>query len=305
MLPCGRLRTSGAGAPPNRYCKLKNSMAIFHLSIKTVSRARGRSAVAAAAYRAGTRLHDMRLGRTFDYRRKGGVLHSELVLPEAAPAWANSRESLWNQAEKSETRVNSTTAREFEIALPSELTPSQQKRLTLKLANELTERHLCGVDLAIHGPGKEGDNRNHHAHILTTTRRLTALGFGQKCRELDDQKSGEVMYWRERWAELVNEALEAAQQVARVDHRSLEAQGIEREPTTHAGPARTAFKRRPARRPHMIEETTKLTPGQERLAKQLATMKARLARTDLSKFDQPVVEIEKGETSEKISTFER
>lgn len=260
-------------------------MAIFHLSIKTVSRGHGRSAVGAAAYRAGQRLHDVRLGRTFDYRRKAGVLHRELVTPDLVPLWAAKRESLWNAAEESELRKNSTVAREFEVALPTELPPEQRRNLAMQFARELTERHFCAVDVAIHSPRKGGDNRNEHAHILTTTRRLSAAGFGEKCRELDDQKSGEVAFWRERWATLVNQALEAASQPARVDHRSLADQGIEREPTFHLGPVRTGIKRRAARRAHVADEHQRLTLQHERAAKQLATMRARLAKANTDRFE--------------------
>lgn len=260
-------------------------MAIFHLSIKTVSRAHGRSAVGAAAYRAGQRLIDVRQGRTFDYRRKAGVLHRELIVPAHAPLWAHGRESLWNAAEKSETRKNSTVAREFEVALPSELSGLQRRELALGLARELSAKHSCAVDVAVHAPGKGGDSRNEHAHILTTTRRLTQTGFAEKCRELDNQKSGEVAYWRERWAQLLNEALESAAASARVDHRSLAEQGIEREPTEHLGPVRTGIARRLARRAHVTDAPQQLTPQQERLAKQLTTMRARLSKTNLSRFE--------------------
>ncbi len=282
-------------------------MAIFHLSIKTVSRAHGRSAVGAAAYRAGQRLHDVRLGRTFDYRRKTGVLHRELVTPAQAPSWASDRESLWNAAEKSETRRNSTVAREFEVALPNELPPDQRRNLAMQLARELAERHSCAVDVAVHTAGKGGDSRNEHAHILTTTRRLSSTGFSEKCRELDDKKTGEVVFWRERWATLANEALEAAAQPSRIDHRSLVNQGVEREPTFHLGPVRTGIARRLSRRTHVADEPQRLTPQQERAAKQLATMRARLSKTNLSKFEDSKSSIQntKGEKNEASSTPNR
>lgn len=155
-------------------------MAIYHLSVKTVSRSAGRSATAAAAYRAGASITDQRTGEIHDYTRKGGVQSATLVVPADAAAWANDREALWNAAELSEKRKNSTVAREFEIALPGELSPAERKRLAVDFAGELVARHGCAADVAIHAPGKEGDNRNHHAHILLTTRRLTADGMGEK-----------------------------------------------------------------------------------------------------------------------------
>ena len=174
-------------------------------------------------------------------RRRSAVL---LILPDDAPDWADDRARLWNAAELAETRKNSTVAREFEIALPAELDAGQRQRLAVDFARELVERHGCVADVAIHQPGRDGDQRNHHAHILLTTRRLTAAGFGAKTRELDDLKTGEIGRWRERFAEVQNACLREAGVEVRVDHRSLEAQEIDREATIHLGPTATALERR-------------------------------------------------------------
>lgn len=221
-------------------------MAIYHLSVKTISRSAGRSATAAAAYRAGVEIADERTGDIHDYTRKGGVESAALILPADAPTWASDRAALWNAAEQAETRKNSTVAREFEIALPAELSADERQRLAHDFAREIVERHGVAADVAIHAPGKEGDDRNHHAHILLTTRRLTPEGFTEKTRELDDQKTGPklVTEWRERFANLQNERLYEAGLTVQVDHRSLEAQGIDREPTRHLGPAAVGFERR-------------------------------------------------------------
>ena len=221
-------------------------MAIFHLSVKTISRSAGRSATAAAAYRAGVKITDERTGEVHDYTRKGGVEAAELVLPAGAPDWAADRAALWNAAEQAETRKNSTVAREFEIALSEEVSAAERQRLAHDLAREIVERHGCAADVAIHAPGSDGDHRNHHAHILLSTRRLGPDGFTEKTRELDDQKTGPrlVTQWRERFASLQNEHLHRAGIEARVDHRSLEAQGIDREPTRHLGPAASGYERR-------------------------------------------------------------
>ena len=221
-------------------------MAIFHLSVKTISRSAGRSSTAAAAYRAGVEITDERTGEIHDYRRKAGVESAELFLPDGAPEWATDRAKLWNTAEQSEKRKNSTVAREFEVALPSELSADQRRKLAHDFARELVKRNGFAVDVAIHAPGKEGDTRNHHAHILCTTRKLTAEGFTEKTRELDDRATGaqEVTHWREQWAGLTNAALERAGHAVRVDHRSLEMQGIDREPAIHLGPSATAIERR-------------------------------------------------------------
>ena len=219
-------------------------MASYHLSVKTISRSQGRSATAAAAYRAGARIADERTGVLHDYQRRTGVEAAVLVLPDTAPDWASDRARLWNAAERAETRKNSTVAREFEIALPAELDTAQQQRLAVDFARELVARHGGAADVAIPRPGRNGDHRNHHAHILLTTRRLTAAGFTEKTRELDDLKSGEIGRWRERFAEVQNERLREAGVEARVDHRSLEAQAIDREATIHLGPTATALERR-------------------------------------------------------------
>lgn len=225
-------------------------MAIFHLSVKTISRSAGRSATAAIAYRAGERVTDERTGLIHDYTRRRGVEHTEIFLPENSPEWATNRAKLWNAAEQSETRKNSTVAREFEVAIPSELNREQRLELVREFANELVQRHSMAVDVAIHEPGKTGDNRNHHAHILCSTRRLTPEGFKDKTRELDDQKSGEVTNWRQRWADVSNKHLENAGRQERIDHRSLDAQRaaavergdteqavkLDRLPTIHIGP---------------------------------------------------------------------
>ena len=219
-------------------------MAIYHLSIKTVSRSEGRSATAAAAYRAADKITDERTGELHDYTRKGGVAYSEILLPNNAPDWARQRAQLWNEAEQAENRKNSTVAREFEIALPSELPEKERQRLALEFAKEIVERHQVAADVAIHEPSRGGDNRNHHAHILITTRQLTESGFTKKTRELDDRKSGEVDHWRKRYADLQNEFFKKNGIDETVDHRTLKAQGIDREPTQHLGVAATNYERR-------------------------------------------------------------
>jgi len=221
-------------------------MAIFHLSVKTISRSAGRSATAAAAYRASEKIVDERTGEIHDYTRKGGSESADLITPKNAPKWAQERSKLWNAAEVAETRKNSTVAREIVIALPDELTAEERRRLALDFAKEIVQHHGCAADVAIHAPNREGDDRNHHAHILLSTRKLEADGFTSKTRELDDQKTGSayVHKWRERFAEMQNERLKEAGIEARVDHRSLEAQGIERAPTQHLGVAAIGIERR-------------------------------------------------------------
>ena len=179
-------------------------MALYHLSVKTVSRASGRSAVAAAAYRSGDVLTNERDGMTHDYTARGGVEETFIVAPEGA-AWAQDRAVLWNAAEAAENRKNSVVAREWEVALPDELSVEARRELAAGFAGELVERYGVVADVAIHGPHAMGDARNHHAHILTTTREAGSDGLGAKTRSLDVSTSGEIEAMRERWAERVND----------------------------------------------------------------------------------------------------
>lgn len=210
-------------------------MAIYHLSVKTISRSKGRSATAAAAYRAGVSIYDDRTETLHNYTRKQGVESSILITPDNAPDWASDRSNLWNAAEQSEKRKNSTVAREFEIALPAELDSQQREQLAYDFAQELVDKHGFAADVCIHQPDLHNDRSNHHAHILCTTRKLEVEGFTQKTRELDDRKNKQVDYWRERFGELQNEHLEKAGLDNRVDHRSLKDQGVERLPQIHLG----------------------------------------------------------------------
>ena len=226
-------------------------MAIYHLSVKPVQRSKGRSATASAAYRAGEKIEDKRTGEVHDYTRKQGVVYSEIMLPENVKM---TRTELWNAAELSEKRKDGTTAREYEIALPAELTQEQQKALARDFAAHLVERYGVAADVCIHAPSRQGDDRNAHAHILTTTREVSAAGLGKKATvELCDSdrvkkglqgRKAELQGLREAWAAHCNRALEKAGHSQRIDHRSLAAQGIQREPSMHLGPTATAMERR-------------------------------------------------------------
>jgi len=220
-------------------------VAIYHLSVKPLSRSAGRSATAAAAYRAAERIEDRRTGELHDYTRKGGVEHAEIVLPQGTN-WRPDRAALWNAAELAEKRKDACVAREYEVALPAELSPTERRRLVADFAQEMANREGCAVDIAIHAPGRGGDNRNHHAHLLRTTRKAEAEGLGEK---LDTEKAGrnrkaDLEAVRARWAELANERLKENGIHAGIDHRSLKAQGIDRPPTQHKGPAVTGMERR-------------------------------------------------------------
>ena len=205
-------------------------MASYHLSVKTISRSQGRSATAAAAYRAGETIACERYGVEHDYTRKEGIEYTGILTPSDAPDWSHDRALLWNAVETKETRKNSMVAREWEVALPHELDADQRRDLVISFSRDLVERYGIVADVAIHAPHRDGDQRNHHAHILTTTRTITPEGLDAKTRALHGQSgSEEIKAMREHWAELSNTALERAGQSERVDHRSLDAQRQEAE----------------------------------------------------------------------------
>jgi ATP-dependent exoDNAse (exonuclease V) alpha subunit len=221
-------------------------MAIYFLNIKTFGRAGGSSAVSAAAYRAGERIRDERSGKTYDHSERQDVMHKEIVLPgkfaDDDMSWAQDRANLWNSAEGAETRKNARVAREYLVALPVELSPQQRIGLAKGFSQELSDRYGFAVDLAVHAPRNfpGSDPRNFHAHLLTTTREVMIEGLGAKTTlEMNDSRRHarglepvihELVHARARWATVTNEAMREAQIGARIDHRSLEAQGIDREP---------------------------------------------------------------------------
>jgi len=219
-------------------------MAIFRLDIQSLGRSAGRSATSAAAYRAGERIRDERTGRIYDHTQRTDILSKEIVLPSAfvgsKPEWSRDRATLWNHAEATEKRSNSRVAREYQVALPAELTNQQRLDLTRAFSRELADRYNVAIDMTIHAPREGGDPRAYHAHLLATTREVTVQGLGAKSSiEIGDSQRrqrglssspDEYKAVRERWADLTNQALREAHIDARIDHRSLAAQGIDREP---------------------------------------------------------------------------
>jgi len=214
------------------------TMAIYHLTAKTIGRNAGRSATAAAAYRAGVRIVDERTGLVFDFTRKRGVDGAEILAPDGTTP---ERAALWNAAEKAEKRVDAQVAREIEVALPRELSPDDMRRLVRAFVQEQFVAKGMLADIAFHNL----TGTNPHAHILLTLREWSAAGFGLKRREWNDRAL--CAEWRERWADHANAALSAAGQTARIDARALVEQAADaaeqgetdkaialmREPTIH------------------------------------------------------------------------
>ncbi|ASR53160.1 Ti-type conjugative transfer relaxase TraA [Blastomonas fulva] len=215
-------------------------MAIYHFSAKTISRAAGSSALAAAAYRAGERLHDERLGRTHDFTNKAGVVHSEVMLPEGAnEAWSD-REQLWNDVEAAEVRKDAQLAREIEFALPREMTQQQAIELARDFVKaEFVDRRMI-ADLNVHWDiGADGEAKP-HAHVMLTMREIVvgeagSASFGPKVR--DWNRTELLTHWREAWATQANQRLAELDIDARIDHRSLAHQGIDLEPQSKIGAA--------------------------------------------------------------------
>ncbi|NPU11967.1 Ti-type conjugative transfer relaxase TraA [Bradyrhizobium sp. 83002] len=208
-------------------------MAIYHLHVKVIGRKAGSSALASAAYRSGSRLRDERLGRDQDFSGKRGVVHSEVMLPENAPRAWSARERLWNDVEAFEVRKDAQLAREVEFALPRELSEAQG----IELSRDFVRTEFVGLgmvaDLNVHWDRVEDGLPKPHAHVMLTMRSVDENGFGQKVR--DWNRTEMVERWRERWAELANERLAELDIDARIDHRSLEAQGIALEPQSQIG----------------------------------------------------------------------
>ncbi|HTU12647.1 MAG TPA: Ti-type conjugative transfer relaxase TraA [Allosphingosinicella sp.] len=210
-------------------------MAIYHFSAKVISRAAGSSALAAAAYRSASRLHDERLGRSHDFTNKAGVIHSEVMLPDGAPEQYRDRAALWNAVEAAELRKDAQLAREIEFALPRELEQAEGIRLARDFVEREFVAHGMVADLNVHWDiGADGEPKP-HAHVMLSMRELGPDGFQAKVREWN--RTALLQHWRERWADHVNDRLAALDIDVRIDHRSLEAQGIELEPQHKIGPA--------------------------------------------------------------------
>ena len=241
-------------------------MAIYHCTCKIISRGQGRSAVGAAAYRSGEKLYNEYDGIEHDYTKKGGVVYSEIMLCENAPKEYQDRQTLWNAVEQIEKSSKAQLAREYEVALPVELSREEQIKLVRDFAKEnFVDNGMC-VDFSI----LDKEDGNPHAHIMLTTRPIeqdNSWGVKQKKEYILD-KNGQKQYdkkkqtykcktvkttnWdskeflqrsRESWAEKVNQELEKKSLPQRIDHRSLKEQGVDRVPTIHEGGARKLEKR--------------------------------------------------------------
>lgn len=219
-------------------------MAQFRLEVQAIKRSEGRSSVAAAAYRSATALLDRRLEMLFDYTAKGGVAFTGVMAPDGAPATFGDRDTLWNAAEAVDKRADSRTAREILISLPYELSDDQRHALVRAFISESLVARGMIADYGVHYPDSHGDARNHHAHILVTTRYVGSDGFGLKARDWDNPDAVKAM--RLEWARVQNQHLRQhlGPDAPQVSHLSLSAQGQGREPSIHLGPSASGMERR-------------------------------------------------------------
>ncbi|WP_241899048.1 MobA/MobL family protein, partial [Stenotrophomonas maltophilia] len=256
------LAPSGASPKTRIGARTKIEMAIYHATVKSFSRGKGHSSTAAAAYRAGIVINDELTGIKHDYTRRSGVSSVDMLAPQNAPEWARDPVACFNRSEMAETRLNARTARELEVALPAELNEAQRRALACDLGQMLVDRYQVAVLVAVHEPDKNGDERNHHVHLLMTPRQIGPDGLGPRaCAEFDARGGAgpeAIRILREAVADRINSHLERAQVAERVDHRSLakqahaaEADGhigfaavLAREATQHEGKAATAMRRR-------------------------------------------------------------
>lgn len=233
-------------------------MAMFHLSTNPIKRSAGRSATASAAYRAGCKIEDNRTGLKHDYSKKQGIVKTDCFIFSNGQKLNIDRAELWNAAEKAEKRKDGRTAREVIINLPHELSEEQRQSLVEDFTKDISKKYKVAIDYAIHLPDKHGDQRNHHAHILMTTRAATlennTLVLGDKTNiELSNTKLAklnlpktqeQIVNLRRHWATTTNKHLENAGIDRRIDHRSYEEQGSYYLPTVKLGWEASALERR-------------------------------------------------------------
>jgi hypothetical protein len=275
-------------------------MAVYFLRTKHLSRSKGARVTRAAAYRAGERIRDERTNEVYDHSDRNDIAYKEVVLPSDMAnrpdmQWTQDRSTLWNTAEQVAPRHNSRLAREWLVFLPPELTPDQRTSLARTFAAELADKYRSAVDISFHHPRPSADPRNHHAHLLMTTREVTSAGLGPRTslelggreRQLlgvGGSSRQEYLAIRERWAQIANEALRAAGRTERIDHRSLQQQGIDREPTPTV-PEKVFYAERQSQQPspagneiraRHIERVAARLEGPAALASVVASQKAKL-----------------------------
>lgn len=293
-------------------------MAIYHHNMKAIQRSAGRTATAAAAYRAACRVVDDRTGEIHDYTRKGGVQSARLILPGGGTA---DRAAFWSKVEVHHKHPRAVTAREVVVALLKELDAEQRRELAEQYGRDLADRYGVAADVCVHEG--DGDNENWHAHILLTACTCRPDGvLGKKVEALDpivaqrrakDQPNA-VEFERPRWAELANSALERAGRSERIDCRTLEEQGIDREATVHQGPARTNMMRKAERLARQAAAEVERLQGElsqavaekaAQVAAVAAAAVAAVAPLPAAAVPAPVAQVHQVEADDLSAAFER
>jgi len=259
-------RPNYAGSRQRFMTARDGAMSIMFFKVRSLSRAKGANAVAKAAYISRSKITDHKTGKTHDYRRVGGLAHSEIILPSAVEptdgSWMKDRTRLWNRAEEAETRRNSRVGREYTVALPHELPDAVRIALARDLARRIADRHGVAVDVAVHRPGK-GDVRNHHVHLLATTREIHEHGFTQKAsmeRSNTRRRSlglgttaVEYRELRAIWAARANERMQEAGLAERLEPRSRRTVEFERAAVEARRTEHTAAPSAPEPRPSIAQ----------------------------------------------------
>ncbi|MBF0354102.1 MAG: MobA/MobL family protein [Alphaproteobacteria bacterium] len=273
----------------------------FRLDANIVSRGKGHSAVAKAAYRSGAKFNDERLGRSWDYSGKQDVIHSEIIAPADAPDWALDREKLWNEVEKFESRKDAQLSRTFDLSLPRELDSEQQLEAARNFANREFVSKGYVVDLNFHNPPASDGGEQPHCHMMVTMRRVDKSGFCNERKPRDMNNTNQLEQWRKAWADDENVALEKAGLDVRVDHRSLEvrreealqngylekAAELDRMPQGKQGAAATGIKRdgRKSRRAEFQDQIKADNQERQTLAKEVINTKLDVQNGKLSRAD--------------------
>lgn len=267
-------------------------MAIYHLSVQAISRGKGKSCVASAAYRAGEKLKDDRQDLVHDYSKKNGV-ESEILAPSNAPEWVKDRNKLWNEVDKAETRCNSRTARELNVALPKELSKEQQKELAREFVKENFVDKGMVADVCFHF----NDVNNPHFHVMLTTREIDKEGFKKKNRDWDKKENTDI--WREQWSKCANKALEKAGFDERIDHRSFKDRGIDKIPTIHLGKDSSEMKKKGIDNPRVEanKRIKEINQEKEKALKEYKELKDKLQQKEV-KENQRYSHMTEGERSD-------
>lgn len=278
-------------------------MASYHLSTDIVKRSLGYSAVAASAYANGIDFYNERAGKLEAYGQKRGIFHSEILAPESAPDWIFNRHELWNRVERFEKRGDAQVARTMVLALPHELPDEDKIAIVNEFARDMFVSQGFVVDAGFHRADRRGDQRNDHAHLVISLRPVEGDDFAKKKPRDFMDKEEKLEFWRERWASYQNKALKEAGFDTTVDHRTLEAQGIDRAPTVHMGRKAMLLERRGegSELGDLNREIEEHNRQIDALVNELAALNAEIAQDLEEEFSEPEgeVSLEEGAVGKK------